>query len=263
MTSAASVARLDELFAAGVGDVASRVVEQYAVSGSVTRTTFTQALARALGSHSSLWSVREEASVQKTELPGWNPPPFGPDIAVYDHPLGAHPGRLGAIAVAEAGWAVGRSSFDHLLRDVFKVTAAQTHQGVIAGYLIAAAPNGRWREGWACEDWFPADVGTVFRVRIPAYLVEHHGLWAVMTKESVSQVQTICADVEFTTIAVAPFRMWERSGGVKRCSVRCVRVTPLPGPELTAPGDIYGLYDAQDYLRAAEADRLARRHTSR
>ncbi|MFZ1993521.1 MAG: hypothetical protein WAU75_05380 [Solirubrobacteraceae bacterium] len=139
---------------------------------------------------------------------------------------------------------------------MFKITGAQAGARPTAGYVIAAAPKGRWRERWGCEDWFAPQVGGITHMQTAAYLAEHHGFWSVQAAQSLGVIRSVPAEVTFVTIAVAPFRMWERSGGKKRCSVRCAQVVLGPGPQLAAPGDISGVYDAQAYLKAAASGHL-------
>jgi hypothetical protein len=133
-------------------------------------------------------------------------PLYGPNIALRAQPVSDADEDARWVALVEAGWAVGRSNFSHLLLDVFNILTAYERPDFVAGYLVAAAPSGRWKNPDACEDWFAPQVGAVRQVSLLAYLTARRSGWSALGEEIHRRVRTLPQHIEFTAVAIAPFR---------------------------------------------------------
>lgn len=221
-----TVEELDAGLADAVDVVGRRLAALGAVDRAVTRRRFIDELADALGPAWELGDARDELQERQADLPSLTAPLLGPKLVRNDQLAGDAAQDTRVIALAEAGWAVGTSNFDHLLLDVLNIVEAYDRPGFVAGYLVAAAPARRWNEPDLCADWFAPTPGVVKRVSLLTYLVNHRSGWPELSNAVRRPVPPLPDCVEFCAVAAAPFRMREKIGGLKRCSVRCVRVVP-------------------------------------
>jgi hypothetical protein len=222
-----NVEQIDALVAGAIDRVAERLAALGAAERAVSRRSFVDDLAETLGPDWVLGAERNELQERQADLLSLVSPLFGPNIALRDESVCNAGEDARMVALVEAGWAVGKRNFSHLLLDVLNIIEAYERPDFVAGYLVAAAPAGRWNEPDVCADWFAPEAGAVRQVSLVAYLTAGRSGWSGLGDEIHRRLQTLPHHIEFTAVAAAPFRMRERTGGMKRCSVRCLRAVLL------------------------------------
>jgi hypothetical protein len=140
-----TVEQTDALLAGATDGVAERLAVLGAAERAVTRRSFIDELAETLGHDWKLGAERNALQDREADLLSLTGPLYGPNIALRAQPVSDADEDARLVALVEAGWAVGRSNFSHLLLDVFNILTAYERPDFVAGYLVAAAPSGRWK----------------------------------------------------------------------------------------------------------------------